>query len=453
MAVKILYTCQHCGYENPKWLGKCPDCGAWGSLVEETVRGKQTRSQNSSFRKETNRPVAFHELSTDGFERITTGITELDRVLGGGIVKGSLVLLGGEPGIGKSTLILQAASNLAAHGDIVLYVSGEESENQLKMRGERLGLEPKSLFVLGETAVENVFEWIDKISPSVVIVDSIQTVFSEKLPSAPGSIAQLREVSTQFLYLAKNREIPLFLIGHVTKDGSIAGPKAMEHIVDTVLYFEGDRNHLFRIVRAVKNRFGPANELALFEMTGKGLLEVDSPSRALLEERPLNSPGSAVFCTLEGSRPLLVEVQALVNQTGYGTARRMAIGFDHARLALLLAVLEKGMGYNLASSDVFVNIAGGITVNEPAADIAILGAVASSFESKTIDSGTAMFGEVGLSGELRGVPRPDTRIKEIESLGFKRCVVPFVNRTAKRTKSELSGFRSMAEALNFILGK
>ncbi len=453
MAVKIIYSCQNCGYSNPKWMGKCPDCGTWDSLVEESVAETSGVMSKTSFLKKTNKPVAFSELRNCDFQRITTDIKEFDRVLGGGIVKGSLVLLGGEPGIGKSTLLLQVSASLAEKGEKVLYISGEESENQLKMRGERLGLSPDSLLVLGETNIETIFEWVDKIEPSCIIIDSIQTVFSTKLPSAPGSVSQLREASTQFLFLAKNRGIPLFLIGHVTKEGSIAGPKAMEHIVDSVLYFEGDRNHLFRIVRAVKNRFGPANELALFEMTGTGLCEVDNPSRAFLEERPVNMPGSSVFCKLEGSRPLLVEIQALVSSTNYGTARRMAIGIDHNRMALLLAVLEKKMGYSLQGSDVFVNVTGGITINEPAADIAIISAVASSFEDKPIDSEVALFGEVGLSGELRGVVRPEVRLKEIEALGFSKCVVPEANRKAGHGKVELNAFAKMEEALNFLMDR
>src|SRR5918997_1766070 len=382
MKPKTLFACQECGSQSQKWLGRCPECGAWNSLVEERSAPEPAATAATDISKRYSLavnagPQLYAEIDTIVADRLTTGIDEFDRVLGGGVVPGSLVLLGGEPGIGKSTLLLQAAAHFAKTYGPVLYSSGEESEHQIKARGERLGIERAPLYILAETCLERILEEIARLRPSFVIVDSIQTVFSLKFQSAPGSIGQVREAATQLLFAAKGQNIPTFLVGHVTKDGSLAGPKALEHIVDTVLYFEGEKHHAHRIVRAVKNRFGAVSELGVFEMTGTGLKAVPNPSQLFLAERPADAPGSAVLCCMEGSRPLLVEVQALVSTSTYGNARRMASGLDQNRLSLLLAVLEKRAGLNLVADDVFVNVAGGIGVDEPAADLGVVAAVAS----------------------------------------------------------------------------
>lgn len=428
---KTIYSCQECGAQSQKWLGRCPDCGAWNSLVEEravpAVAGAGAAAASAGARYSlaaTAGPQLYEEIDTVHATRLSTGIGEFDRVLGGGVVPGSLVLIGGEPGIGKSTLLLQAASHFAQTIGTVLYSSGEESEHQIKSRGERLGVKRAPLYLLAETCLERILEEIARLRPSLVIVDSVQTVFSLKFQSAPGSVGQVREAATQLLFAAKGQNIPAFLVGHVTKDGSLAGPKVLEHIVDTVLYFEGEKHHSHRVVRAVKNRFGAVSELGVFEMTGKGLKAVPNPSELFLAERPAGAPGSAVLCCIEGSRPLLVEVQALVSTSTYGNARRMASGIDQNRLALLLAVLEKRAGLNLLGEDVFVNIAGGMTVEEPAADLAVVAAVASSFRNRAIRQGTAVFGEVGLAGEIRGAPQAALRVREAAQMGFTRIVVP-----------------------------
>jgi DNA repair protein RadA/Sms len=427
MKVKTVFACQECGAQSPKWLGRCPDCGAWNSLVEERPVPEPVAAGTAARRytlAATAGPQLYADIDLVAADRLTTGIGEFDRVLGGGVVPGSLVLLGGEPGIGKSTLLLQAAAYFAQHYGPVLYSSGEESEHQIKARGQRLGVERAPLYILAETCLERILEEIARLKPAFLIVDSIQTVFSLKFQSAPGSIGQVRESATQLLFAAKGQNIPTFLVGHVTKDGNLAGPKALEHIVDTVLYFEGERHHAHRVVRAVKNRFGAVSELGVFEMTGAGLRAVPNPSALFLAERPVNAPGSAVLCCIEGSRPLLVEVQALVSSSSYGNARRMASGIDQNRLSLLLAVLEKRAGLNLMGEDVFVNIAGGMTVEEPAADLAIIAAVASSVRNRPIKQGTAVFGEVGLAGEVRGTTQAALRVREAAQMGFTRCVLP-----------------------------
>ncbi len=374
-------------------------------------------------------------------------------MLGGGVVPGSLVLIGGEPGIGKSTLLLQAAAHFAKSAGTVLYSSGEESEHQIKSRGERLGVTPAPLYILAETCLERILEEISRLRPAFLIVDSVQTVFSLKFQSAPGSIGQVREAATQLLFAAKGQNIPTFLVGHVTKDGNLAGPKALEHIVDTVLYFEGEKHHAHRVIRAVKNRFGAVSELGVFEMTGTGLRGVSNPSELFLSERRAGAPGSAVLSCVEGSRPLLVEVQALVSSTSYGNARRMASGIDQNRLSLLLAVLEKRAGVNLAADDVFVNVAGGLTVDEPAADLAVTGAVASSLRNRTVRSGTAVFGEVGLAGEVRGVSHAALRVREAAQMGFTRCVLPEGNCSPDDVPPgiELVGVRTVTEALEGLI--
>jgi DNA repair protein RadA/Sms len=434
MKQKTVFACQECGAQSSKWLGRCNECGAWNSLVEERPVPDALATATAGKRyalAATAGPQLYADIDVVQSDRLTTGIDEFDRVLGGGVVPGSLVLLGGEPGIGKSTLLLQAAVHFARTSGPVLYCSGEESEHQIKARGERLGADPSTgsgsrtpLYILAETCLERILEEIARLKPSFIIVDSIQTVFSLKFQSAPGSVGQVRESATQLLFAAKGQNIPTFLVGHVTKDGALAGPKALEHIVDTVLYFEGERHHAHRVVRAVKNRFGAVSELGVFEMTGAGLRAVPNPSALFLAERPANAPGSAVLCCVEGSRPLLVEVQALVSGSSYGNARRMASGIDQNRLSLLLAVLEKRAGLNLTGEDVFVNIAGGMTVDEPAADLAIIGAVASSVRNRPIKQGTALFGEVGLAGEVRGTTQGPLRVREAAQMGFTRCVLP-----------------------------
>lgn len=398
----------------------------------------------------------YKDIEVGRQPRLSTGIDEFDRVLGGGVVPGSLVLLGGEPGIGKSTLLLQAAANMAAAIGPVLYSSGEESEHQIKSRGERLAIGHAPLYLLAETCLERILEEIARIRPSLVIVDSVQTVFSLKFQSAPGSIGQVREAATQLLFTAKGHNVPTFLVGHVTKDGSLAGPKALEHVVDAVLYFEGERHHSHRVVRAVKNRFGAINELGVFEMTAGGLRPVPNPSQLFLAERPADAPGSAVLCALEGSRPLLMEVQALVSTSLYGTARRMASGIDSQRLALLLAVLEKRAGLHLAGDDVFVNVAGGMSVDEPASDLGVLAAIASSVRNRAIPPMAAMFGEVGLAGEVRAVSQAPLRVREAVQLGFRRLIMPEANIDPREDAEaagdcELVGVRTVGEALEALL--
>ena len=460
MKPKTIYVCQECGAQSPKWLGRCPDCGAWNSLVEErpmpAVAGAGAAAAAATGRYSlaaTGVPRLYEEIDTEVAERITTGIGEFDRVLGGGVVPGSLVLIGGEPGIGKSTLLLQAAAHFASSIGPVLYASGEESEHQIKSRGERLGVPRAPLYLLAETCLERILEEIGRLRPAFVIVDSVQTVFSMKFQSAPGSIGQVREAATQLLFAAKGQNIPTFLVGHVTKDGSLAGPKALEHIVDTVLYFEGEKHHSHRVVRAVKNRFGAVSELGVFEMTGKGLKPVPNPSAMFLSERPASAPGSAVLACMEGSRPLLVEVQALVSTTSFGNARRMASGIDQNRLSLLLAVLEKRAGLNLAGEDVFINVAGGMTVDEPAADLAVVGAVASSLRNRPIKEGTAVFGEVGLAGEIRGTSQGALRVREAAQMGFTRCILPQGNCAPEEAPAgcELVAVRNIGEALEQLI--
>jgi DNA repair protein RadA/Sms len=474
-ATGTVYVCQNCGKQSAKTLGKCPDCGAWNSFVEERVRvAPKGAASRGAFRPREVKPVAYADIESQDDVRISSGITEFDRVLGGGIVPGSLVLIGGDPGIGKSTLLLEVADKLSAGGARVLYVSGEESERQIKMRGERLGVEAKNLFLLPETNLEAIFDEIEREEPGAVIVDSIQTVFSPKIESAPGSVSQVREVAGQFLMLAKNRNVPVFLIGHVTKEGSIAGPKALEHIVDTVLYFEGERHHNHRIVRATKNRFGAANELGVFEMTGAGLKPVANPSEMFLQERPLNAAGSVVTACMEGTRPVLVEIQALVSGSKYqaerrgkqeadqpnvaqqmrdffgSRSRRVTQGIDQNRVALLMAMLEKRVGFPKLGDDVFVNVAGGLEIDEPAADLGVVVAIASSYKNKPIDPETAVFGEIGLTGEVRGAMQAQMRAREAQTLKFKKLVIPASNTKGLERLLGLRvvGVRSVEEALD-----
>ena len=472
MKTKTVFACQECGAQSQKWLGRCPECGAWNSLVEERATDVPAAAASDIAKRYslavTAGPQLYADIDTVVAERLSTGIDEFDRVLGGGVVPGSLVLIGGEPGIGKSTLLLQAAAHFARTFGPVLYSSGEESEHQIKSRGERMGIDPSTrsgsaratsrderapLYILAETCLERILEEIARLKPAFIIVDSIQTVFSLRFQSAPGSIGQVREAATQLLFAAKGQNIPTFLVGHVTKDGSLAGPKALEHIVDTVLYFEGEKHHSHRIVRAVKNRFGAVSELGVFEMTSKGLRAVPNPSKLFLAERPANAPGSAVLCCVEGSRPMLVEIQALVSTSTYGNARRMTSGLDQNRLALLLAVLEKRAGLNLVAEDVFVNVAGGIAVDEPAADLGIVAAVASSVRNRPVKPSTAVFGEVGLAGEVRGISHAALRVREAAQMGFMRCIVPQGNCAPEDTPAgcELVAVRNVSEALDALM--
>ena len=419
---KTTFFCQNCGHQSPKWLGKCPSCGEWNRFVEEELRMIDSAvSMGISFNEA---PIPIDEIVADEKERITTGIVEMDRVLGGGIVNGSVTLVGGDPGIGKSTLLLQILHNLAEKGLKILYVSGEESAKQIKLRGRRIGASSKNLIVLVEIDLDTIIRHIKEISPSVVVIDSIQTMYSSVLTSAPGSVGQVRESSGRLILMSKKTGIPIFLVGHVTKDGSIAGPKVLEHMVDTVLYFEGDSGHAYRIIRSIKNRFGPTNEIGVFEMRDVGLIEVTNPSAFFLTERPEEAAGSVVVPSIEGTRPILIEIQSLVSPTSFGMPRRTTIGVDHNRVSLLAAVMDKICGFRLGGHDIFINVAGGMKVDEPAVDLGIVASMASSFLDRPIDAGTVVFGEVGLTGEVRGISQMDMRIKEAARMGFKRCIIP-----------------------------
>ena len=438
---QTIFVCQNCGRQSRKWIGQCPDCGEWNTYVEERFRPSapaMTGGGGVASRFRDVSPIAFDTIESQDESRTSSGIEEFDRVLGGGIVAGSLVLIGGSPGIGKSTIMLQIADRLSRGGAKVLYVSGEESERQIKMRGERLGIVAENLFLLPETNLQSILAETEKMRPDAVVVDSIQTVFSEKIESAPGSVSQVRDVAGQFMIFAKQTGVPVFLTGHVTKEGSIAGPKTLEHIVDTVLYFEGDRHHNHRIIRATKNRFGAANEIGVFEMTNEGLVAVANPSELFLQERPENATGSVVTVCMEGTRPMLVEVQALVSGTKFGTGRRMAQGFDQNRASLLIAVLEKRVGFQLSGEDVFLNVAGGMEIDEPAADLGIIAAISSSHRNLQVAPEVAVFGEVGLTGEVRGVLQAQARAREAQTLGFKKLILPESN---KKGLEKLLGIR------------
>jgi DNA repair protein RadA/Sms len=447
---KIIFVCQNCGYKAPKWLGRCPDCSAWNSFVEElseTVQKERERRQPAL-----DKPRRIDSISTDKEIRLKTGLNEFDRTLGGGLVPGSLVLIGGDPGIGKSTLILQAVQKLAQYGLKTLYVSGEESLQQIKMRADRLTAEAHELYLLTGTCLEDIIERLEELDPRVIVVDSIQTVFTESLSSAPGSIGQVREVTSRLMNLAKRSGMAIFLIGHVTKDGAIAGPKVLEHLVDTVLYFEGDGSHMYRILRSVKNRFGPTNEIGVFEMQDHGLEEVRNPSNIFLEEREKDVSGSIVVACMEGSRPLLVEMQALVCNSYLAMPRRTTVGVDPNRVSVLVAVLAKRGGVALSDKDIFINVAGGIKIDEPAIDLGIIATAASSFLNKPIPRNTVTFGEVGLSGEIRGVGHTELRLKEAMKLGFSRCVLAQKSLKSLKTKSdmELIGVSTVQEALEML---
>jgi DNA repair protein RadA/Sms len=440
------FSCQACGFQTPKWLGKCTDCGGWNTLVEEAAASETQRPAWGAAGGAA-RPVRLVDVESDAEPRRRTGLHELDRVLGGGLVPGSLVLLGGDPGIGKSTLLLQAVEHLAAAGP-VLYVSGEESLRQTKLRAERLGVRAPELHLFAETDAEKVLAGAEALHPLALVVDSIQTMYLAELGSAPGTLSQVREVAGRLMAYAKRSGVPTFLIGHVTKDGSIAGPRVLEHMVDTVLYFEGERGHAFRILRAHKNRFGSTDEIGVFEMKGSGLTEVEDPSALFLAERPAGQAGSTVTATVSGTRPLLVEVQALVAPTGYGTARRTAIGVDTNRVALLAAVLEKKEDIQLTGCDLFVNVAGGLTLSDPAADLAVCASLVSSLRNLPLDSQTLVLGEVGLAGEVRAVAQAEQRLAEAAKRGFSRVVLPAA--TARRLEArrmEVIGVETLGQAL------
>ncbi len=446
-----VYRCQECGYAAPKW-GMCPDCRREGKFIE-LVEERQVTAKGRRRPLETGAaPVLLADVSVEGGERMLTGIAELDRVLGGGVVKGSLILIGGDPGIGKSTLLLQTSRALADLGAPVLYVSGEESAAQVKLRAERLGISPSGLYLLAETNLETVEAHAGSLKPRVLVMDSIQTVYLPELESAPGSVSQVRECGGRLMLLAKRTGIATFLVGHVTKEGALAGPRVLEHLVDTVLYFEGEHHHAYRILRAVKNRFGSTNEIGVFEMTERGLAEVKNPSGFFLSERPRGVPGSVVVSSLEGSRPLLLELQTLVSPANFGTPRRTVLGMDYNRVCLLLAVLEKRMGFPLQTQDVFVNVAGGARVIEPAADLGLIVAAASSYTDRPVKDTFVVFGEVGLAGEVRAVTGLDLRLREAAALGFARAVVPRNNLTTGTPLAlPAHGVGSIDEAIQTLL--
>lgn len=424
--IKTSYICSECGFESPKWYGKCPSCGEWNTLNEE-LNSQQTKNSFSNSFSTVNQVLALDDICGENDERIPTKIEEFDRVLGGGIVKGSLVLLSGDPGIGKSTILLQICQNLGSKGQKILYVSGEESANQIKLRAVRIGVTTNNLFILSQTDLATIIECIKAEKPDIVIIDSIQTMVYEQVNSSAGSITQVRECTNVFMHTAKGLGIPIFIVGHVNKDGAIAGPKVLEHIVDTVLYFEGERNYSYRILRGVKNRFGSTNEIGVFEMTADGLKEVLNPSLMMISGRPKNTSGTCVACVMEGTRPILAEVQGLVCATGFGTPRRMSTGFDYNRMSMLLAVLEKRAGYFFNNMDAYVNVVGGLKLDEPAADLTVALALVSSLKDKAVDDKTIAFGEVGLAGEIRAVNNCEQRIAEAKRLGFERCIIPFHN--------------------------
>jgi len=422
---KSRFVCQNCGSVSPKWMGKCPECGAWNTLVEE-LEAQPVRTGSIDI-GDMSVPQKIGEVTFDETERYSTQIGELDLVLGGGVVKGSLILVGGEPGIGKSTLLLQVANHLTAGGRKVLYVSGEESIKQTKLRAQRLNVVSDSLYIVAENNLEKIKHHILQLEPEVLIVDSVQTVYSPEITSAPGSVSQVREATNQFMNLSKRNGISTFLVGHVTKSGSIAGPKVLEHMVDTVLYFEGEGHNLYRMLRAVKNRFGSTNELGIFEMTGNGLIEVADPSRLFMSGGSKREAGSVILPTLEGTRTVLVEIQCLVSQTNFNMPRRMAMGIDYNKLILLTAVLEKKVGMTLYNQDIYLNVVGGMSVDEPSADLAIIAAIASSFREVVLPEDLVIFGEVGLTGEIRSVNQVQQRINEAAKLGFKKAIIPRTN--------------------------
>ena len=449
-AKKSIYFCQNCGHEESKWLGQCPMCREWNTFVEEKVTvSKGTAAKNTVREAEV---VTLSSVSTDQEDRMQTEIEELDRVLGGGVVPGSLVLVGGDPGIGKSTLLLQVCKRLSDQGRKVLYISGEESLKQIKLRANRMGTFSDHLLLLCETNLETIRQVIEREHPAVAVIDSIQTMYSEEVTAAPGSVSQVREATNTLMQIAKGLNITIFSVGHVTKEGTVAGPRVLEHMVDTVLYFEGDRHASYRILRGVKNRFGSTNEIGVFEMRETGLEEVPNPSEYMLNGRPEDASGSVVACSMEGTRPILMEIQALVCRSNFGMPRRTAAGTDYNRVNLLMAVLEKRVGLPLSNYDAYINIAGGIRMNEPAIDLGIVMAIVSSYKNQSISPGTIVFGEVGLSGEVRAVSMPEQRVAEARKLGFKTCIMPQVSKDMlkKIEGIEVIGVKSVNQAMNLI---
>lgn len=455
--VKSKYVCQNCGYENPKWLGKCPECLQWNTFVEE-IEEKMTPRQESLAKqasRSTSRPVSINSIAPKREERFSTSIPELDRVLGGGVIPGSLVLVGGDPGIGKSTLLLQVSNNVAETGKKVLYISGEESENQIKMRAKRLKISSDNLYIYTENNLAAIELQIAEVEPDMVIVDSIQTMISPEINSAPGTISQIKEGTSKFMKISKSKSISTFIVGHVTKEGALAGPKLLEHMVDTVLYFEGERYNTYRLLRAVKNRFGSTNELGVFEMKSDGLVELENPSKVLIAEKPNDVSGSVIVSTVEGTRSMLLELQALVAPTNFGYPRRTTTGVDNNRVALILAVLEKVIGMQVQSQDVFVNIIGGLRINEPSMDLGIALAIASSFRNIPVDASVVVTGEIGLTGELRTVSFIEKRIMECEKLGFKKMVIPkgnYLEEFKKDYRIELVPVYNLSQAIREVLG-
>ena len=449
-AKKSIFFCQNCGHEESKWLGQCPVCRQWNTFVEEKVTAAKTGGQTKSLKEA--EVVALSSVQTDREERVCTGIGELDRVLGGGIVPGSLVLVGGDPGIEKSTLLLQVCQRLTERKQKLLYISGEESLKQIKLRADRMGTFTDDLLLLCETNIETIRSVIEKERPSLVVIDSIQTMYSEEVSSAPGSVSQVREATNIFMQIAKGMGISIFIVGHVTKEGTVAGPRVLEHMVDTVLYFEGDRHASYRILRGVKNRFGSTNEIGVFEMRQDGLREVENPSEFMLNGRPENASGSVVACSMEGTRPILLEIQALVCRSNFGMPRRTAAGTDYNRVNLLMAVLEKRLGLPLSNYDAYVNIAGGIRINEPAVDLGIVLALVSSYKNRPVSEDVLVFGEVGLSGEVRAVNMPEQRVSEAKKLGFQTCILPAVSLDAVKNIQgiKLLGVKSINEAIDLI---
>ncbi len=453
MKSKTVYICRECGYQSPKWLGKCSACGEWNTMDETLIKEESKKTASASRPSVVgNRPVSrLNQVKTDLEVRTSTGLSELDRVLGGGLVKGSLVLVGGDPGIGKSTLLLQICQNLAATKKI-LYVSGEESERQIKLRAERLGVDSDNVYLISETDVASILECINQVQPEVVIIDSIQTMNCEEISSASGSVPQVRESTNAFMKLAKQQDISMFIVGHVTKDGALAGPRVLEHMVDCVLYFEGDRQMSFRILRAVKNRFGSTNEIGVFEMANAGLIEVENPSAMLLEGRSENNSGSSIICTMEGSRGVLAEIQALVTPTGFGNPRRMSSGVDLNRVILMIAVLEKRARVNLSNYDVYINVAGGLRLDETAVDLGLCAAIATGKKDIQIPNDLIFIGEVGLSGELRSISQLEKRINEAAKMGFKTAIVPKQSMRGLSVPKDFNvvGVKTVSEALSYI---
>lgn len=452
--IKSVYICSNCGYESAKWLGKCPGCNEWNTMNEEIKESVKTAPAGSKKSLVYSTPEEITVIDTDDEKRFSTGSKELNRVLGGGLVKGSLVLIGGDPGIGKSTILMQVCDYMGKEGRKVLYVSGEESKRQIKLRASRLGVDGNNIFLYTQTDCQTICEIIKEESPELVVIDSIQTMSISDLTSSPGSVTQVRECTNMFMRCAKSLDVPIIVVGHVNKDGAIAGPKVLEHIVDTVLYFEGDKQMTYRILRAIKNRYGSTNEIGVLEMSDKGLFDVENPSLMLLSGRPKNVSGTCVACAIEGTRPILAEVQGLVCSSGYGNPRRMATGFDFNRMSLLLAVLEKRAGFFFSNADAYLNIVGGLRLDEPAVDLAVAMALVSSLKDNPIDERTLAFGELGLAGEIRAVSHCEMRISEAQRLGFERCIVPYYNLKGVNKSNypdiEIIGVKNIREAFSAV---